>query len=160
LPHAGNESGPGRLPMLDPCVSVPCDARCCDAAEVPLLGSDIERLTEATGWDPERFVEVTPDRWQVLRGTGLDGCVFRGSVEIDGAPITSTPITGCTVHEARPEACRSYPFVLRTDDKDATLERDAFCPFAEEFEAPAGGAAALVDLERRLEEERRERPTG
>lgn len=139
--------------MLDPCVSAPCDARCCDAAEVPLLEADIERLHAHTGQDPDRFVDATPDRWRVLRGTGLEGCVFRGPVHVGGRTVL-----GCTVHEARPAACRHYPFVLgqQADGTPAT-RLDPFCPFAEQFPEQGGTAEALAALERQLEEERRER---
>lgn len=142
-------------PPLDPCISEPCDARCCDAFEVPLLETDIRRIEERTGRARSAFVEDTPDGWRVLSGTGLDGCVFRGAVTVAGRSVT-----GCTIHDARPEACRFYPFVLREGPQGAPeAVRDSLCPFANGFAAPDDAARRLADLERRLEEERREEPT-
>ena len=130
-----------------------CDARCCDLHEVPLLESDIGRLTAATGWPRERFVEAS-DGWILLRGAGVDdaGCVFIGTVHPDGRPLR-----GCTVHGARPAACRTYPFVLKRGGARPRIERDDACPHARAFPVPDDAARALADLWRNLEEERRGR---
>lgn len=133
-------------------MTAPCDARCCDHAEVPLLDEDIGRIATGTGRTVTGFVDEAED-WRVLKGTGLDGCVFRGQVQVAGRRVL-----GCTIHTLRPAACRTYPFVLRTGAEGARLVRDALCPFADRFpDPPPGTAGQLLALERQLDEERAER---
>ncbi|MBW3584049.1 MAG: YkgJ family cysteine cluster protein [Euryarchaeota archaeon] len=134
------------LPMAAepvPCVEERCPAPCCDLHEVPLLDADIERLVGATSLPAESFVEAS-DGWRLLRGAGVadDGCVFKGDVG-DGK--------GCTVHKARPAACRTYPLVL-ADDGHA--RRDEHCPHTHAFVAPPEIGADLRALQARLESER------
>lgn len=119
---------------------------------MPLLDEDVRRISQDTGREVHDFVEEADD-WRILRGTGLDGCVFRGEVQVAGHRVL-----GCTIHTLRPAACRTYPFVLRTGAEGARLVRDALCPFAERFpEPPPGTADQLFALERQLDEERAER---
>lgn len=134
---------------------MPCDGRCCDLHEVPLTDQDVQRLAEHTGRSVADFTERTPDGWVLLRGAGVDpdGCVFRGTVVFEGRAVPA-----CTVHEARPEACRTYPFVLREDGtKTRVVARDGSCPFRDGFEPPAGIEGRLVGLWDRLRAERRAR---
>lgn len=134
------------LPMAAepvPCVEERCPAPCCDLHEVPLLDTDIDRLVTATGLPIHRFVEAT-DGWRLLRGAGVsdEGCVFKGAVG-DGK--------GCTVHTARPAACRTYPFVL---DDGGHARRDDHCPHTRDFTAPPRIDDDLRGLQAALEAER------
>lgn len=104
-----------------------CDrcSHCCRTHRVPLTGKDVTRLEEY-GQKTQKFVQLlSPDeidmsgepesfamlkegrRVLVLRyETRTNGCIFLGAA-------------GCTVHPARPRACRTYPF--DRPDKSGTL---------------------------------------
>lgn len=149
--NGGSRSTRNADEPLFPCITAPCDARCCDAAEVPLLDSDILRLEAATGRPAEDFVDAD-DGWRVLKGTGTEGgCVFLGTIHMG-----TKSARGCTVHDERPEACRYYPFILR-GEADPQVGRDTLCPFRSDFTPPPDVRERLLSLERQLDEERHQR---
>lgn len=102
-----------------------------------LLESDIRRLAEE-GFPAERFSEHENNH--LYLGKGPDGCVFQKG-------------TVCTVHDHRPLACRTYPWV----DDEGTVRRDPFCPHGDEFDPPPDIEATLRDLVTRLEVEQHAR---
>lgn len=81
-----------------------CDAYCCRAFNVALDGGEAERLEEASGLLPSRFLEsedgepiVLPLASPFVLGRREGHCVF-----LDDE-------LACEQYEARPSACRSYP---------------------------------------------------
>jgi Fe-S-cluster containining protein len=99
-------------------------ANCCRVATAVVTERDVGALARFLRMTPERFlVEYTvesPEEGRVLRRTEESGCVF-----LDG--------TECTVYEARPEACRRFPHVVRGAGSIASrmwqfVDRACYCP--------------------------------
>lgn len=127
---------------------------CCDLHEVPLLDQDVDRLAAFTGRTPDEFVDDA-DGWRLLRGAGTEpgGCVFFGAVTVAGRTMN-----GCTVHDGRPSACRTYPFVLRRGADGAPIVgRDEACPYRNGFPTPPGIKQQLTRLWDQLAGEREAR---
>ncbi len=91
-------------PALDCDVKVDCKegevycGKCCRRAFVPLLRSDVEKLTERLR-DVSRYVEWVSGV-PALRKTESRACVF-----------LDTGSGRCTIYDVRPLACRLYPLV-------------------------------------------------
>lgn len=119
-----------------------------------MLDEDVTRLQAATGRTVDTFVDEA-NGWRLLKGAGTapSGCVFFGKVDIDGRTMN-----GCTAHDARPAACRTYPFVLRRDHAGVPIiGRDDACPHRNAFDMPATIREHLTTLWQRLRDERDQR---
>ena len=115
-----------------------CDAYCCRAFNVALDGGEAERLGEATGLPPARFLEsedgepiTLPLASPFVLGRREGHCVF-----------LDDELT-CEQYDARPDACRSYPhqvvFVDAASGRAVQPSREAGM---RAVEAVAGGRAA------------------
>lgn len=127
--------------MSDACRRENC-VQCCLGTEMPLSNDDVERIEEM-GFKRGEF-SVDADGWIRLKNAG-GRCVFN-----DGS--------GCRIYDGRPEGCRLYPVVYNEDTEDAALDND--CPFGDEFEIGKDETRELLELVKRLKDERKERLDG
>lgn len=98
---------------VSPCRAHSCD-RCCWRTRMTLTAADVERLRAA---GRRRFSRRNRDGIpQLVNRAGH--CVFL----VGGR---------CSVYEIRPEGCRLYPLILNLGTN--RVERDDFCPWADEF---------------------------
>lgn len=136
---------------------------CCRRHAVPLTFADVNRLERATGLEPPAFIELgsldevdmsgetsslilLPQGLRIPFLARVDGaCVFLGS---DGL---------CSVHSARPAACRAFPFHAtlgrRGGVRRLRVLRDAECSL--ELTGPSDLPSIRrhqLELERELEE--------
>ena len=86
--------------------------RCCRDKDVPLNPYEILLLARARGQSTTELLdEVVEPNWPVLRRRSDGSCALLGS-------------EGCSVHAARPLACRLYPLArLHTQDGEERFER-------------------------------------
>jgi Fe-S-cluster containining protein len=84
-----------------------CPAYCCSYPRIPIEASDIERLARHFGLTPEaaarKFTKKSEEPGEVVLRHQPDtvyGTVCR---------FLDTDTRRCTVYEARPEICRTYP---------------------------------------------------
>jgi Fe-S-cluster containining protein len=98
-------------------------ANCCKVATVVLKERDVEKLARYLRITPQQFLaEYTvrdEDNDLILRRTEA-GCVF-----LDG--------NLCTIYEARPSACTTFPHLVRGDGPISTrmwqfVDRACYCP--------------------------------
>lgn len=121
--------------MISPCIRYKC-IQCCLETEMPLLKSDIERITRL-GFDYDYFLV---NRDGCLRLKNYDGrCVFN-----DGEQ--------CSIYENRPEGCKSYPIIYDEDKNCAIL--DEYCPYREEFIISETDRLKLISLVTKLKDEK------
>ena len=129
---------------------------CCEVREgeslATLTGVDVERIAEATGLSPKRFVEVEwlteedAARYEAMRP--LYAGYFRHlpkrlSLRTRGGACVFLGASGCTLApEVRPRACRLYPFEPSLDG-ELTILPDRHG----ELSAAAGAAHACLALE-------------
>lgn len=133
---------------------------CCRAHRVPLTAADLGRLTRFTNeapetpveWlaplevdmtgEPESFVELSGGRRLAVLAHRKSACRF-----LDAS-------NGCTVYEARPACCRTFPLERARPAPDGvrrlTLLEHAQCRGA--FDAPPDAAEHLANLARREHE--------
>ncbi|MHB8586754.1 MAG: YkgJ family cysteine cluster protein [Thermoplasmatota archaeon] len=107
-------------PATSPCTRHGC-AECCYETEMPLMESDIWRI-EAAGARRQDFVTIDADGTSILTNVedrGRRHCVFLKNDR-------------CSIYPARPEGCRTYPFIL---DERLRAHRDVDCPHRSEFPA-------------------------
>jgi Fe-S-cluster containining protein len=86
---------------------VPCFTDCCQQLDLALTPYDVARLKEVLGLTGKAFLEqyavieyqegdIFPRVYLAMKNDGRASCPF-------------VSITGCTVYEGRPSACRTYP---------------------------------------------------
>lgn len=113
-------------------------ANCCRVATAVVKERDIEHLARFLRISPERFIAeyttMSEEEGRILRRTEGEGCVFLSGNE-------------CTVYEARPDACRRFPHLLRGNGSIASrmwqfVDRACYCPIVynslEAFKAEMG----------------------
>lgn len=147
---------PYKIERFD-CLYRECGAKCCTSGRV-ITSKGIERIAEATGLEPEEFVEGREQRGLFrLRGKG-GKCIF---LEKDYS---------CSLHarEAKPIFCQLYPFlfdgIIYSDEVVLKVRAAEECPgigvgepLGEDFELKmeALGNRLVSEIEEELEEERR-----
>jgi len=105
---------------------------------MPLLESDIQRI-RGLGHDFNDFV-IELDGWFQLRNIDKK-CFFHDGIK-------------CTIYDARPEGCRSYPLLFDKDD-GGLLDHD--CPHWMEVEVERRDRESVIDLVGRIKQERKNR---
>jgi Fe-S-cluster containining protein len=98
-------------------------ANCCRVPEVGITDRDVEKLSKFYGVTPQEFHRDYTERNEtnelILKRTEA-GCVFlSGNL--------------CTVYEARPRNCATFPHLVRGDGSIAScmwamVDRAAYCP--------------------------------
>lgn len=112
--------------------------KCCrshDDYEVVYLSShDIERLSDHFGLSRRKFLFEYTERdgpWRILKWPNQEHCIF----------LTEA---GCSVYDARPTQCRTWPFWEETLEEAVWHEEVVpFCPGAGE-----GRLYSLVEIQR------------
>ncbi len=105
---------------------------------MPLLESDIQRIM-GMGHGYDDFV-IEVDGWLQLRNRD-GGCFFHDGIK-------------CTIYEARPEGCRSYPLLF---DRETGVVLDHDCPHWMEAEFGRRERESVIDLVGRIKQERKNR---
>jgi Fe-S-cluster containining protein len=117
--------------MDSPCAG--CQARCCVGRAVTLVAADVRRLQRALGVPWGEFAAVISDDDGFALVAGGPRYAFRLRARGDGTCVFAIDFSRerrCGVHEARPLACRVYPFhvALGAARPLATIGNDAACP--------------------------------
>jgi Fe-S-cluster containining protein len=129
-----------------PCITEGCSF-CCRETTMPITASESARLSRRTGMKEDEFCFRDEENVRrLLNNDTTKACVFLAT---DSAEKTAPGI--CTVYEARPMGCTTYPIVLNEKDK-AIL--DELCPHLDGFDEPEEeDAIRLLNLEERLGQE-------
>jgi Fe-S-cluster containining protein len=99
-------------------------ANCCRVATAVLHERDVERLARHLRLSRAdflaRYTAQSEEEGIILRRTDAAGCVFLAGND-------------CTVYEARPDACRRFPHLLRGEGSIASrmwqfIDRACYCP--------------------------------
>ena len=126
-----------------PCISEGCSF-CCRETTMPITASEAARLSRRTGMKEDDFCFRDDDNIRrLLNNDSTKACVFLAT---DSAERKAPGI--CTVYEARPMGCTTYPIVL--DPKDNAV-LDELCLYLDAFDKPGDeDAIRLLNLEERL----------
>ena len=113
---------------------------------MPITASEAARLSRRTGMNDEDFCFVGDDGIRrLLNNHETKACVFLAT----DSPAKDAPGI-CTVYDARPMGCTTYPIVLNSDDK-AVLDQE--CPHLYAFNEPnEEDAMSLLSLEDKLKQ--------
>jgi len=100
-----------------------CDrcSKCCRTHRVPITTDDLRRLQRFSGLSPEHIAELLPAEaldlegepeclLQLREGSRLLALRHEPSSSGETQCVFLSDTEGCTAHEARPQACRTYPF--------------------------------------------------
>lgn len=123
--------------MKFPCTKHKC-TWCCQETEMPLLESDIQRMMDL-GHSYDDFVMESDGYLQLRNWEGR--CFFH-----DG--------TKCTIYEARPEGCQSYPLLF---DEDTGVLLDHDCLHWTEVKFERKDQEGVINLVGRLKQEKKNR---
>ncbi len=94
-----------------------CDrcGRCCRVHRVPITHVDLRRLAGASTLTPSMLVDFLPPEALDMSGEPETGVFLREGIRYlvlahadEGCRFLTHE--GCSIHAARPSACRSYPF--------------------------------------------------
>lgn len=97
---------------------------CCKVATTTLAPRDVERMARFLRLKPARFLEEytthSPEEGLILKRTDEKGCVF-----LDG--------TICSIYEARPGTCESFPHLVHGRGSIAfrmwsVIDNATYCP--------------------------------
>jgi len=87
-----------------------CPAYCCAYEHIPVTKRDIARLAKHHGLTPEvaekRFTKKVPDGYRVLRHQ-------KDTVYKTACRFLDLETRRCTIYDARPTVCRTYPEGVR-----------------------------------------------
>jgi Fe-S-cluster containining protein len=127
---------------------------------VPLTAADLERLTRFTNEAPEALVEWLAPLEVDMTGEPESFVELAGGKRLavlahrEGACRFLDASNGCTVYEARPACCGTFPLELARPEphgvRRLTLLEHAQCRGA--FDAPPDAAEHLANLARREHE--------
>ena len=126
-----------------PCVEKGC-SMCCRETVMPITATEASRLSRRTGLSEEQFCSKDDSGIRrLLNNQNTKACVF---------PATSSDLPTapgiCTVYDARPLGCRTYPVIL--DEQDLAI-LDDLCPYISEFDEPTeDDALRLLNFESKL----------
>jgi len=126
-----------------PCIPMGCSA-CCRETTMPLTKAEAAKLARRTGMAVDKF-SYSNDLGilTLLNDETTRACVF---LLTDSAETTAEGV--CSVYDARPKGCQTYPYVLSEDD---TAILDEGCPHKDQFPPPSDDdAATLLNLEERI----------
>ena len=126
-----------------PCIPMGCSA-CCRETTMPLTKAEAAKLARRTGMAVDKF-SYSNDLGilTLLNDETTRACVF---LLTDSAETTAEGV--CSVYDARPKGCQTYPYVLAEDD---TAILDEGCPHKDQFPPPSDDdAATLLNLEERI----------
>ena len=115
-----------------PCVIHGC-VKCCIETRMPLLRSDIERISRQ-GYRFKDFV-LKRKRERFLRNS-QGRCVFLGE-------------DSCKIYSFRPEGCRFYPLVYNKNNGKAVVHD--LCPYGHEFKVSGEDREKLVAFFKKLQ---------
>ena len=104
------------------------ESRCCRGTPgvVELGKSDLARLAKAEGLTEEQFIQVYC-RWIPI-GNGREFLSLRDLSNYD-CILWDKETNGCSVYEARPAQCRTYPFwPFLVDEKASWDSEQKYCP--------------------------------
>ena len=110
---------------------------------MPLTKAEAALLSRRTGMDVDAFTWKNNGVLTLLNDETTRACVFllTGSSDVNAEGM-------CSVYDARPKGCKTYPYVL--SEKDSAL-LDEGCPHKEQFPPPSDDdAATLLNLEERI----------
>lgn len=110
---------------------VGCWNACCKQIDIALTPYDIVRLKNRMGMSSEEFLKKHTVPYEMDRD-GMPGVKMRTQ---DDAPVClfMDEVTGCTVYEDRPTACRYYPIGLLSQRKQSeTVDGTAYVIVEEE----------------------------
>ena len=116
---------------------------------MPLTKAEAAKLARRTGMAVDTFSYANDSGiLTLLNDETTRACVF---LLTDSAETTAEGV--CSVYDARPKGCQTYPYVLAEDD---TVILDEGCPHREQFPPPSDDdAATLLNLEERILSESR-----
>ena len=126
-----------------PCVEKGC-SMCCRETVMPITATEASRLSRRTGLSEEQFCSKDDSGIRrLLNNQNTKACVFLAtSSDLPTAPGI------CTVYDARPLGCRTYPVIL--DEQDLAI-LDDLCPYKSEFDEPTeDDALRLLNFESKL----------
>ena len=126
-----------------PCIPMGCSA-CCRETTMPLTKAEAAKLARRTGMSVDKFSYANDAGiLTLLNDETTRACVF---LLTDSAETTAEGV--CSVYDARPKGCQTYPYVLSEND---TAILDEGCPHREQFPPPSDDdAATLLNLEERI----------
>ena len=126
-----------------PCIPMGCSA-CCRETTMPLTKAEAAKLARRTGMSVDKFSYANDlGILTLLNDETTRACVF---LLTDSAETTAEGV--CSVYDARPKGCQTYPYVLAEDD---TAILDEGCPHKDQFPPPSDDdAATLLNLEERI----------
>lgn len=117
---------------------------CCRETVMPITATEASRLSRRTGLSEEQFCSKDDSGIRrLLNNQDTKACVFLAtSSDLPTAPGI------CTVYDARPLGCRTYPVIL--DEQDLAI-LDDLCPYTSEFDEPTeDDALRLLNFESKL----------
>lgn len=131
------------------CTQCGGESRCCRGRPgvVQLGQDDLARLARAEGLTEEQFIQAFC-RW-VPEGNGWEFLSLR---DLSNYDCVLWGKDGCSVYEARPAQCRTYPFwPFIVEDKESWAEESKDCPGI-----GCGGLHPREEIEAELKEYGRE----
>lgn len=108
------------------CTQCNGESRCCRGRPgvVQLGKSDLARLAQAEGLEEDQFIQAFC-RW-IREGNGYEFLSLR---ELSNCDCVFWGKGGCSVYEARPAQCRTYPFwPFVVESRESWEEEAADCP--------------------------------
>jgi len=106
--------------------------RCCTRFAVCITPFDIVRIAQATGMEPEKFMDIVPEppaRERTEPALMIEGMPSLIVLKRDGKSVCCFySESGCKVYSGRPMLCRSYPFRVPDTVLNLIDMRSRACP--------------------------------